>query len=95
MGVIYRAYRDEIFGYTALFTVESEAKERSQGLLSPNAEFLWSIEADTLEEASAIYNLRMGFEPYVPMGDPAQCPKCGAWFYPEGSGECWRCGRIC
>jgi hypothetical protein len=56
---------------------------------------LWRIEAATPEEALAIHHLRLGFEPYKPMGEPAPCPKCGAIFYPEGSGECWRCGKIC
>jgi predicted enzyme related to lactoylglutathione lyase len=55
---------------------------------------LFEIEANTYEEAAAIYNLRMGFGPYQPGGDPAPCPNCGAWFYPQGSGECWRCGKI-
>ena len=56
---------------------------------------LFEIEAATSEEASSIYNLRMGFGPYKPMGEPKPCPKCAAWFYPSGSGECWRCGPIC
>jgi hypothetical protein len=56
---------------------------------------LFDLEAETGEEASSIYNLRMGFGPYIPMGEPEPCPKCGAWFYPQGSGECWRCGKIC
>lgn len=53
------------------------------------------FDAATTEEASSIHNLRMGFGPYQPMGAPEPCPKCGAWFYPEGGGECWRCGLIC
>jgi hypothetical protein len=56
---------------------------------------LFEISAATQEEASAIYSLRMGFGPYHPMGEPSPCPQCAAWFYPEGSGECWRCGKIC
>ena len=56
---------------------------------------LFEVEAHTGEEALALYHLRMGWEPYTPAGDPAPCPKCGAWFYPEGSGECWCCGKIC
>lgn len=58
-------------------------------------ELLWRIEAATSEEASAIHHLRLGWEPYKPIGEAAPCPKCGAMFYPEGSGECWRCGPIC
>jgi hypothetical protein len=56
---------------------------------------LFDVEAHSPEEASALYNLRMGWEPYKPMGIPQPCPKCQAWFYPEGSGHCWRCGPIC
>ena len=56
---------------------------------------LYEIEAATGEEASAIHYLRMGFGPYKPAGEPEPCPKCGAWFYPQGSGQCWRCGQIC
>ena len=56
---------------------------------------LYEFEAATGEEASSIHNLRMGFGPYKPMGEPQPCPKCSAWFYPEGSGQCWRCGPIC
>ncbi len=75
----------------------SEAGERSARVAGElvGAELLWEIEAETLEEALAIYHLRMGFEPFVPAGSPESCPKCGAPFYPEGSGECWRCGKIC
>ena len=68
----------------------------ADGSLQPNCEvLLWRFEAATQEEASAIHHLRLGREPYKPMGKAAPCPKCGATFYPEGSGECWRCGKIC
>lgn len=49
------------------------------------------IEANSWEEAMAIYHLRQGWEPYRPMGEAAKCPSCGAIYYPEGSGQCWRC----
>ena len=68
----------------------------ADGSQQPDCEtFLWRIEAATSEEASAIHHLRLGWGPYKPMGEAKPCPKCGAMFYPEGSGECWRCGRIC
>ena len=51
----------------------------------------WTIEAGSFEEASATYHLRMGFEPYKPMGPASPCPKCGALMYPKGSGQCWAC----
>ncbi len=52
--------------------------------------FLYAIEAATPEEANAIHSLRQGFGPYKPMGEPAECPECGAYYYPDGSGVCWR-----
>jgi len=56
-------------------------------------ELLCVIEAASGEEASAIFNLRMGFGAYHPMGESQECPRCGAWFYPSGSGQCWSCGH--
>jgi hypothetical protein len=67
------------------------AEQRKNGLLSPEATLLYSFEAATTEEAYSIHSLRMGWGPYMPLGDPSECPRCGAWFYRDGSGECWRC----
>jgi hypothetical protein len=53
---------------------------------------LWTIQAETWEEASAIHFLRIGHGGYQPHGDVKPCPKCSAMYYPEGSGDCWRCG---
>jgi hypothetical protein len=50
----------------------------------------FEVTAETFEEAMSIYHLRKGFEPYVPTGKPARCPVCAAWYYPGGSGQCWR-----
>jgi hypothetical protein len=67
-----------------------------KNVIDKNAKLIHVIEAATGEEASAIYNLRMGFEPYKPAGKPAKCPKdCGSYYYPEGSGQCPYCGDIC
>jgi len=52
---------------------------------------VWRIEAGSFEEAMAIYNIRRGFGPYQPSGEPAPCPECGALHYPEGSAQCWNC----
>jgi len=52
----------------------------------------WTIEASSWEEAMAIYNLRQGFDPYIPVGKASECPYCGEMFYPDGSGKCWNCG---
>ena len=94
MLIRYRAYR-EAPAQTGLYSEASESECRAKGLLPDSAELLWEIHASTLEEANAVYNLRMGFEPYVPEGQWAPCPNCSAVFYPEGSGQCWRCGPIC
>lgn len=90
----YRAYRDKGGMSTGLHCEESETQSRNKGLLSDDAELLWEIEADTPEEASSIFNLRMGFGPYSPAGHWLPCPKCGSPFYPYSSSECWRCGPI-
>jgi len=90
----YRAIREKGDYNLGLYTDESEADLRLKGLLTNDAELIWEIEAYTDEEAMAIYNLRMGFGPYEPMGHWQPCPKCGAPFYPFGSSECWRCGPI-
>jgi hypothetical protein len=52
---------------------------------------VFTIEARTWEEAMAIRNLRLGWEPYQP-GDPQDCPSCSSKYYPGGYGECWNCG---
>ena len=93
MKTTFRAYR-ETDQTTSLYSEASERQARSTGLLRDSATFLWEIEAHTPEEASAIYNLRMGFEPYKPVGASAPCPSCGRLFYPAGSGVCWCCGQI-
>ena len=77
---------------TTCATSEEIARQRAKGLIGPDAELLYRLEAATFEEALAILNLRMGYEPYQPRGRPAPCPRCGANYYPEGSGQCWRCG---
>lgn len=78
-------------GGAALFPAsqrETHAAHPAMGLVR----CLYAFEAATWEEACAIHHLRMGFEPYVPAGEAAPCPRCEAWYYPEGSGACWRCG---
>ena len=77
-----------------VLTTEGNARTlRGQGLLTGFA-LLYEFEADTPEEAHAIHNLRQGWRPYKPEGKPKKCPKCEAIYYPEGSGICWRCGRV-
>ena len=55
---------------------------------------LWRVEAGSHEEAMAIKNIRLGYGPYVPLGDPAPCPKCSAMYYPNGSAQCWHCDHV-
>lgn len=88
----YRVYRQSD-GLLLTTRENAEILER-QGLILPSDKLLYDFDAHTPEEASAIYNLREGLEPYRPIGDPAKCLKCGAIYYPESSGVCWRCGKI-
>jgi len=89
----YEAWEDPDDNSILLATPDEVADHRAKTLLGPNAELLYRFEAATWEEAKAIHALRMGWEPYRPMGTPAACPRCGATYYPDGSAECWRCGR--
>ena len=69
--------------------------QKNKGLMGKNSKFLYAVDADTPEEAMAVHHVKMGWEPYKP-GAPKLCPKgCGSYFYPEGSGECPKCGKIC
>jgi hypothetical protein len=84
MGRIYEAWRDpDDWSVTLLQAGEADA-HRAKGLLGPAAVLLYRFEAATLEEASAIHALRMGWAPYRPVGAPAECPACGAIYYPRG-----------
>jgi hypothetical protein len=81
---------------TTMGTTESIREYVDKGLLRRDAELLYRIEVDTPEEAHAVLNIKMGWGPYEPTGKPAPCPNsCGAIFYPESSGECPNCGKIC
>jgi len=92
----YEVWDDPIEGGVTLSTPENIKTMRAQGLLSRDAQLIYKIEAHTWEEASAVHNLRMGFGAYIPSGEPRPCPnQCGMMFYPEGSGECPNCGKIC
>jgi len=65
---------------------------RNRNLLGKDAKLLYQFEAHSHEEAMAIHHLRMGWEPYRPVGSASPCPKCGALRYAQGSAQCWRCG---
>ena len=53
---------------------------------------LFTIDARTWDEAKAIMNLRLGWEPYRPLGEPQDCPRCSSKYWPESYGECWSWG---
>ena len=73
---------------------ENVARHREMGLMPDDAVLLFAFDADSPEEASAIFHLRMGWEPYKPMGEAQPCPECGRQYYPAGSAWCWQCGDI-
>ena len=80
---------------STLTTKENAQLMLNQGLIDSDSILLHSFMASTDEEANAIYNLRMGYEPYVPKGNSELCPnKCGCHYYPEGSSQCPNCGNI-
>jgi hypothetical protein len=95
MRQTYEAWIDEEERCIILGNLENILWHRTHGGLRPVAKLLHRIEVDTPEEANAVHHIKMGWEPYVPMGEAALCPKgCGAFYYPHGSGECPNCGPI-
>lgn len=96
MKKIFEAWHDEDKCCITFAPPEGIAEERASGDISEGAVFLYRVEADTFEEAMAVHHIKMGWRPYVPMGEAAECPRgCGAMFYPQSSGECPNCGKIC
>jgi hypothetical protein len=87
----WQAWLDRGDGSITCGTVAQIADYQRRGQLGEDAELLYAFEAATHEEAQSIHHLRMGWAPYRPLGAPGECPSCGAIYYPEGSGECWRC----
>lgn len=88
MNKKYEVYDD---GDGPLLTTEENALQlRKDGLLnSLNIQYVFW--AGSLEEAMSIHYLRQGWGCYVPKSKPSHCPNCDAYYYPEESGECWRC----
>jgi hypothetical protein len=91
---LYEAWQDPADNSVLLATPDEVAIHRGKNLLGPAAELLYRFDAATPEEAQAIHALRMGWEPYRPLGRPVPCPKCGATYYPDGSAQCWRCSAV-
>ena len=103
MFLIAMVQGDTVHVYEVWEGDESESLVRSDfverlkktGHIGESDKRLYTIQAATAEEASAIWHIRSGYKPYTPMGRPELCPKgCGIFFYPEGSAECANCGRI-
>jgi hypothetical protein len=90
----YQCWFDPEDNGLALLRFQDVQRNRDQGQLSERAVLRYEFPAHSGEEAAAIRNLRQGWAPYVPMGDAAPCPTCGANYYPEGYGDCWHCGHI-
>ena|ERR1051325_11022753 len=99
MKKVYEAWiedNEEKSTSITLATAEGIEEQKTKGLLDRKAKLKYRIEADTFEEAMAVHHIKMGWSPYKPSGEPMSCPRsCGAIFYPEGSGECPNCGKIC
>ena len=76
------------------YTFIAAGHAEQAGGLPSDAILIWTVEANTWEDARRQQHEFLGWEPYEPSGPPEPCPKCGATYYPEGSGECPRCGRI-
>ena len=96
MKKVYEAWRDEANCSITFAPLAAIEEERARGGISDKAILLYRLEADTFEEAMAVHHIKMGWRPFVPMGEARECPKgCGAMFYPESSGECPNCGSIC
>ena len=83
-------------GTEVCVATEAQARElRAAKSLGDYPKLMYSIEASTWEEAMAVHHIRMGWEPYQPSGEAQPCPhKCGALYYPQGSGFCRNCGRV-
>jgi hypothetical protein len=91
---VYQGWADPEDSSITLLRAEKVVAARAQGQMSDQATMLYSFVAHTGEEAMAIHSLRQGWSPYLPNGAAAPCPSCGTPFYPEGYGDCWRCGHI-
>jgi hypothetical protein len=95
MKQIFEAWDDPDNNSIAFATIESINSQKSKGLISERAVFLYRVKADTWEEAMAVHHQKMGWEPYKPEGKPEICPNgCGGSYYPDGSGQCPNCGQI-
>ena len=51
------------------------------------------IHACSLEEAMAVMHIRLGWEPWKPLGKSEECPSCNQMYWPDSFGICWNCGH--
>jgi hypothetical protein len=91
---IYVLWEDPVHDMSVLATPADIQSDIERGLLSIESKQVFQIEANTYEEAMAVRNIRLGYDPYRPVGDSAPCPSCAAEYWPEGSGECWQCDHV-
>ena len=89
MKHLYSVWRNPV-SHT-LWRGEGPPTSSNGRVMDDRDELLWKFEAGSHEEAMAIHNVRLGLGSYKPLGEAAPCPSCGAPYYPDGSGECWRC----
>ena len=77
MKKVFEAWQDEPTCSITFAPPDAIAGERASGSISGEAKFLYQVEADTYEEAMAVHHIKMGWGPYVPMGEAQACPKEG------------------
>ena len=86
---VYECWKDD--EGIALFQADTSPDQISV-ILTHGAQLYYRIYAATWEEAMAIHHLRLGYEPYKPMGKPKRCQKCQiGLIYLDGDSECWYC----
>jgi hypothetical protein len=90
----YECWFDPEDSGLTLLRFQDVQRNRHNGQLSDRAVLQYRFIAHSGEEAMAIHALRQGWAPYLPMGEAAPCPTCSANYYPQGYGDCWRCGHI-
>ena len=63
-------YEDGEDGGISLDTEEQVKKMMKDGFMSENSKLLFEFEASCWVEAMQEYNVRMGYDPYIPMDIP-------------------------
>ena len=92
MRRVFTAWSETDGGEITCFGLGEDRPKTGNGEPLWNCVFpVWRVEAGSWEEAMTIYNFRLGYTPYKPVGEAAPCPNCGSLHYPEGSGQCWNC----